>query len=174
MAGIGGRCVLCAVGIPGGTYLAADRHEIVGKGRLPGKDNWEQLFALENIAPACRPHHMELQHLRLLWLKSMVLTGLARVEQYSVAPFDVYWQATPYPPCGECVGHFGYGTEVFRSVARLSDSLAQLYRIANSEFDEFRFCETCPQVVRCRRLTPKDTCEHIGGSPKWKSKSVTL
>jgi hypothetical protein len=160
-AGLSQVCVLCRLGVPGGSHRASAHHEILSKAELPGRKNWATLFSPANIAPACSVHHEKLGHLRLLWLKSMVVVGLARAEQYRLEPFSAYWQAAPYPPCGECVGHFGYGDEYFRSVDRLPDSLARLYKLANREFGESRFCDTCPQAVRCRLLTAGETSERF-------------
>ena len=159
--GLGRICVLCRMGVPGGSYRASARHEVLSKADLPGQVNWRVLFSMQNIALACSLHHEKLGHLRLLWLKSMVGVGLARAEQYRVTPFNAFWREALYPPVAECAGRFGYGTEYFRSVDRLPGSLAQLYKLANREFDAFRFCETCRQVVRCRLLTNRGTDEHF-------------
>lgn len=151
-AGIGKRCVLCSVGIPGGTGQRVDYHEILPKSELRGLGNLELLFALENIAPVCREHHDKFQHYRLIWQKSMVKSGLARPEQYEVAPFSQYWDGTDFPPTMECRSRFGYGSEYFRS-AEMPESLARVYRKQDADFDTHRFCDFCGERSVCRLLT---------------------
>jgi hypothetical protein len=160
--GLGRICVLCRISVPGGSHRASAHHEILSKAELPGRKNWEILFSPANVAPACGMHHDKLGHLRLVWLKSMVVVGLARAEQYRLKLFSAFWQDELYPPCGECVGHLGYGTEYFQSGDRLPDSLARLYKLANREFDVSDFCKTCSQAVRCRLLTAGGMKKRLG------------
>lgn len=170
--GLGHACLVCRAGIPGGSQIANQHHEILPKSELCGPTNWQTLFGIQNIAPACPEHHSQLQPLRLVWMKSMVALGLVPAEAYKVAPFVSYWSDAAYPPVAECLGQFGWGSTYFQTVDRLPSSLMRLYTLANPEFAAERFCETCRLVVSCRLLTPKDPCEHIGGSPKWKSALV--
>lgn len=150
-AGLGGLCVLCFVGVRGGSYLATDRHEILSKAELPGADNWQVLFSLENIAPTCRLHHSELGYLRRLWLGAMVRAELSRADVYRVPPFAAYWDDRAYPPTMECVGDYGYGTRYFQSNA-LPHSLERINRRVDPAFNAHRYCESCPQHVPCRAL----------------------
>jgi hypothetical protein len=153
--GLGRVCVLCRVGVPGGNPIATAHHEIVPKSELPGRANWETLFAPENIALACPVHHDQFQPLRLLWLKAMVAAQLVKPEQYRVPPFLGYWDDAPYPPTFECLGQYGYGSAYFASVHPMLGSLKRLYQIAHPEFEERRFCDYCKRKARCRSLTPR-------------------
>jgi hypothetical protein len=151
-AGLGGWCVLCFIGVRGGSYLATDLHEILAKSELPGTGNWQVLFALENVAPACRRHHAEVGQLRRLWLGAMVRARLARPDMYRVPPFSAYWDDEPYPPTMECLGEYGYGTRYFQTNA-LPESIKRIHMRVDPDFEARRYCDFCPQRSPCQVLT---------------------
>jgi hypothetical protein len=147
--GLGRICVLCRIGVPGGSYRASAHHEIISKGGLPGIRNWETLFAPENIASACREHHQLLGHLRLPWLKAMVALKLARAEQYREDPFRMHWAEEKYPLTAGCLGDYGYGSRYFQTHT-MPESLRRLYKVQHPDFEEDRFCEFCRAILSCK------------------------
>lgn len=152
-AGLGGICLLCSVGVPGGQYRASGHHEVVSKARLPGVTNWDALFSPENIVLACAVHHQALGQLPLVWMKSAVAKHLAREEQYRVKPFLAYWEEGCYPCTTSCIGKFGYGSHYFLSGKQLPDPLRRLYQLENKGFDEGEFCRFCRELFRCKMAT---------------------
>lgn len=142
-AGLSKRCVLCATGVPRGTDQADDYHEIIPKSALPGPRLQAQLYALPNIAPACRYHHQMLGRNRLIWMKAMVAAGLATEQDYQHSP---YWSPGPYPPLRDCYGRYGYGTHYFHTVP---ESLVLVYVGHAARIHDFcRDC--CPITHTCK------------------------
>jgi len=149
--GLGQVCVLCHVGIPGGTHVATAHHEILPQSSLHGTGSWKVLFALENIAPTCEFHNTQLS-LPIIWMKANVETRLADAEQYRVAPFNRFWRDGEFPPVATCYISYPVGNDYFKS-NELPESLARLYRLNNPDFHTSRFCDFCEKSIPCRLLT---------------------
>lgn len=144
-------CVLCFLRVPGGTGRATEHHEVLSKAELRGEDNWKKLFALRNIIPLCRLHHMQLGQHRNLMLHAMVAVHLATKEKYAESPWREHWTDEDHPVTGDCYGRYDYGSRYFKTHS-MPSTLTRLYA-RRGEFNPARFCAWCPVTKACQRET---------------------
>jgi len=87
-AKIGGVCVLCYVGYPGGSWRCGPHHHIKPRGMGGTKDPFSE--DERNLAPNCPPHHKLYEPNRQVWVKAMIKAGLYSEADYIGTPLEFY------------------------------------------------------------------------------------